>query len=216
MSSSYNYTVEKVGNQICPSLPTKQDEFSASNYPILCYPHTRRMIALTRGSFKSQQGMSWITRKAISLATITLTISEYTKTDPTTGKEVIYIESVQKATGGLAGTKEVHVCDWSEVENSDPIFGQVVARDRFFWGSTAPDGTIRPDIDIQTQTGGDLVRKFLRGEILADGSDSDGFLMDGHQDVNLGDGQGLWLQGFGDNRDARWTVEQVCPIYVYF
>lgn len=50
------------------------------------------------------------------------------------------------------------------------------------------------------------IKKFLRGEILADDEPCDGFL------VEEGDGQGVWFQSFVENKDEGygWTAEQVC------
>jgi len=51
----------------------------------------------------------------------------------------------------------------------------------------------------------------LRGEILADGSETEGFLVEALGE-EYGDGEGLYIQNFVVNKDAGygWTAEQVC------
>ena len=53
-----------------------------------------------------EQGIGWMTRKLISVATITLDIKHYTEE----GTEHIDIE--QTATGGIKGTTENRILDW--------------------------------------------------------------------------------------------------------
>ncbi|TCD62776.1 hypothetical protein EIP91_006420 [Steccherinum ochraceum] len=71
------------------------------------------------------QGVSWFTRRAISMATVYLTI----KHDKTAeGVEHIVIDQV--LTGGLGGSTEERTLDWQERETSQPLFGPVLGRSR--------------------------------------------------------------------------------------
>lgn len=56
------------------------------------------------------QGIGWIVRKAISIATITLDVKQYRDDE---GVEHIDIE--QTATGGVKGTTENRTLDWTYV-----------------------------------------------------------------------------------------------------
>jgi hypothetical protein len=71
------------------------------------------------------QGVSWFTRRALSLATVTLYIEHY-KDD----NKVEHIDIDQKLTGGLAGTTENRILDWTFREKSDYLFGPTLGRSR--------------------------------------------------------------------------------------
>jgi hypothetical protein len=71
------------------------------------------------------QGVGWLKRKAISLATITLSIKQY-KVDGTE-----HIDIAQTLTGGIKGTDEQRVLDWMPRAHEDHIFGSVVGRSRW-------------------------------------------------------------------------------------
>lgn len=164
--------------------------------------HTQTYVLLTNNA---QQGMSWVTRKAISYATVTLNVNQYTDSE-----NVGHIDIDQTLTGGIKGTTEKRIADWNGREHSDHIFGTVEGRSRFLSGSKGEDGKVRPDVDVCTNIGGNgvgdaRVKKFLRGEILADDSECEGFL------VEDGDGLGVWFQSFVENKDEGygWTAEQV-------
>ncbi|KAL2064236.1 hypothetical protein VTL71DRAFT_4730 [Oculimacula yallundae] len=74
------------------------------------------------------QGIGWWTRKAISLATVTLHCKQYT-TDGVT-----HIDIDQTATGGVKGTTELRSLDWEEHSHVDHIFGNIKGRAR--WSSS--------------------------------------------------------------------------------
>ncbi|KAF2146600.1 uncharacterized protein K452DRAFT_355080 [Aplosporella prunicola CBS 121167] len=71
------------------------------------------------------QGVGWLTRTAIGLATITLHLKQY-KDDA--GTERIDID--QTLTGGIRGTREERALNWQWREHSDQIFGHVRGRSR--------------------------------------------------------------------------------------
>ncbi|KAL2757660.1 hypothetical protein ACRALDRAFT_1068195 [Sodiomyces alcalophilus JCM 7366] len=72
------------------------------------------------------QGVSWMVRKAIGLATLTLHVKQYegppkppsTSTDP-----VVHIDITQTATAGIKGTTENRCVDTEWREHSDWLFG---------------------------------------------------------------------------------------------
>jgi hypothetical protein len=157
------------------------------------------------------QGMSWLTRKAIGLATLTLKVHQYPDSaNPT----VINIDIDQIATGGIKGTSEKRITDWTARPHTDHIFGNVEGQSRVVRGTTGADGKVRPNLDVSTKVGNDAddakVGRFLRGEILADGSETEGFLVEALGE-EYGDGEGLYIQNFVVNKDAGygWTAEQV-------
>ncbi|KFY31323.1 hypothetical protein V493_01213 [Pseudogymnoascus sp. VKM F-4281 (FW-2241)] len=71
------------------------------------------------------QGVGWLKRKAIGLATITLAISEKVENDVT----IIDIEST--GTGGIQGTAEHRILDWSQKEHEDHVFGPVTGQTKW-------------------------------------------------------------------------------------
>ncbi|CAF9910583.1 hypothetical protein IMSHALPRED_009244 [Imshaugia aleurites] len=74
------------------------------------------------------QGVSWFLRKAISYATITLTITQYV--DETADKRT-HIDIAQVATGGVGRTNENRTLDYAWREHEDKIFGKVKGRSRW-------------------------------------------------------------------------------------
>lgn len=171
----------------------------------------RREHSLTH----QQQGMSWFLRKALPYATVTLYVHEYPDSE---NPKVYHIDVDQVITGGITGSKEVRRLDWEEREHVDNIFGTLQGRSRFFRGEKGEDGKVRPAVDIQTQVGEPeadaRVKKFLRGEVLVDGSACDGFLID-DEGAEFGEGEGLFMQSFVVNQEMDWTAEQVSCLRVF-
>jgi hypothetical protein len=73
----------------------------------------------------SLQGVGWLKRKAIGLATITLSISEKVED----GTTIIDIEST--GTGGIQGTAEHREVNWTEREHEDHVFGPIAGRTKW-------------------------------------------------------------------------------------
>jgi hypothetical protein len=71
------------------------------------------------------QGVGWLTRKAIGLATIYLTIKHYKDSDG-----VEHIDVDQTATGGVHPTREERTLTWTEREHDDDLFGPVIGKSR--------------------------------------------------------------------------------------
>ena len=148
--------------------------------------------------------MSWITRTAIGVATITLHVKQYKEAD------ITHIDISQTLTGGISGTSEKRTLSWEVNDHTDHIFGHVNGQTRFFRAAEV-DGKTRPDLDMQTKIGKDsddqLALRFLRGEILSDGSECEGFLVDGEN----GD---YFVQSWVKSIDNGWTAEQVSRAYI--
>ncbi|KAK7457081.1 hypothetical protein VKT23_010382 [Stygiomarasmius scandens] len=71
------------------------------------------------------QGMGWLKRKAISIATITLKVNHLTDAD---GLENVNVD--QTLTGGIPASSERRPLDWTERQIADPNFGHVVEKMR--------------------------------------------------------------------------------------
>jgi hypothetical protein len=71
------------------------------------------------------QGIGWLTRKAIGIATVTLHVKQY-ETDGVT-----HIDIDQTATGGIKGTTELRVLNWSVREHEDHLFGKLEGKSRW-------------------------------------------------------------------------------------
>ena len=66
-------------------------------------------------------------RKLISMATVTLTISQYIEK----GTNITHIDIQQVATGGISGTTENRTLDWELREHKDGIFGNCKGKSRW-------------------------------------------------------------------------------------
>ncbi|KIV88450.1 hypothetical protein PV10_08133 [Exophiala mesophila] len=127
------------------------------------------------------QGLSWFTRKAIGLATVVLTVKEYTK------DSVIHID-ITSVASGLSTTQENRTLDWQERDHSDRIFGNIKGRSRM-WTT----GGFEPVLQMPAE-----VMAFMLGNKLKDGQTDSRFLEDDH------------LHSFVQNVDEgyRWAAEQ--------
>ncbi|KAI9698383.1 MAG: hypothetical protein M1836_003963 [Candelina mexicana] len=101
------------------------------------------------------QGVSWFLRKAISLATITLHIKQYTTSDKLT-----HIDIDQTISGGVSGTTEKRTLDWTFREHSDRIFGKVKGKSQWAKLSEVDDDFLRKGwLDEVNETG--VVRAYV-------------------------------------------------------
>jgi hypothetical protein len=80
------------------------------------------------------QGMGWMMRKAISLATVTQYISSYEKDG------ITEIDIKQFVTGGIPASPEHRKLDWEKREHDDKIFGKVNGQSRFVSVANVEEG----------------------------------------------------------------------------
>ncbi|KAL5340800.1 hypothetical protein BJX70DRAFT_94829 [Aspergillus crustosus] len=158
------------------------------------------------------QGLSWFMRTTLAWVSITLNTKQYQSPDHPTDKTIQNIDVDNIVTGGVQGTSELRVTDWKKREHNDTIFGRVEGQSRLLRGVSA-NGKVRPHVEISTNVEDEKIGKFLRGEINADGSEAEGFLVD-----PVGEGyvsgaekgeEGLWLQSYVESLDSGWTAEQI-------
>ncbi|KAL2827180.1 hypothetical protein BDW59DRAFT_179196 [Aspergillus cavernicola] len=152
------------------------------------------------------QGISWPLRKAVGLASIRLNISIYPD-DKETSSGATVIDVLQTATGGLAGTRERRIMDWTAQDHTDYIFGPCKHCSCFVHGSASVenDGGVYPEFEVQTQSVDEKARRFLRGEIFEDGSSSVWVV----SQSGRSDDKDVWVHTFVQNVDSEWTAEQV-------
>ncbi|KAF2013557.1 hypothetical protein BU24DRAFT_494010 [Aaosphaeria arxii CBS 175.79] len=129
----------------------------------------------------SLQGISWLTRRAVTLATVHQHLS--TTTDAESGARKITIE--QFATGGLKGTTETRIFNWTYKDHSDWLFGDVRGKTRT--NSLAA---------IRAENAGNPVLK----------EDAE-YLVTGWLEENQGEG-GV-IESYVENDKAGWTGWQV-------
>ncbi|KAM3081111.1 hypothetical protein ACMFMF_003025 [Clarireedia jacksonii] len=72
------------------------------------------------------QGIGWWTRKAISLATVTIHAKQYSDENGIT-----HIDIEQTATGGIKGTTELRTLDWQQRSHEDHLFGKLIGQSRW-------------------------------------------------------------------------------------
>lgn len=86
-------------------------------------PHQNKSLSDSADPALALQGVGWLTRKAIGLATVTLHIKEYVDESGVT-----HVDIQQTATGGVKGTAENRTLDDTFREHSDWLFGSVKGR----------------------------------------------------------------------------------------
>ncbi|KAK2068715.1 hypothetical protein P8C59_003343 [Phyllachora maydis] len=88
------------------------------------------------------QGIGWLTRKAIGLATVTLQVKQYVgpPTPPAADRgDVTHVDIDQTATGGIKGSTERRCVDGVAREHSDWLFGRVRGRSRWVAAADVED-----------------------------------------------------------------------------
>jgi len=97
-------------------------------------------------SILQMQNIGWLLRKAIGLATITLTITEYTE------DKVTHVDTKNTLTGNIKGTTELRSLDWTWRDHEDGIFGKLKGRTRWIrlGDLKAGDGTEESDLPFLT------------------------------------------------------------------
>ncbi|KAH8594924.1 hypothetical protein B0O99DRAFT_594973 [Bisporella sp. PMI_857] len=120
------------------------------------------------------QGVGWLTRKAIGLATVTLHVKQYVE-DGTT-----HIDIDQTATGGIKGTTELRVLNWTPREHEDHIFGSLKGKSRW----------LTPELL-------DTLDEHLK----------EGWI--GTDEEKGGPNGEKFLESFVENEKAGWTAQQV-------
>lgn len=170
------------------------------------------------------QGISWLMRKAISLATVTLHVHQYSAPAPTptpkknpprsTPSHTHHIDITQVASGGISTTsQEKRVLDWRERDHEDRLFGRVRGRSRFFEGLAGFEM-----VGHQAEDGAD--RRFLLGLAHRDGrtasagagADAGGDAAAGKSawcDERNGRHVQSWVVNVDDGPTGGWTAEQV-------
>jgi hypothetical protein len=73
------------------------------------------------------QGVTWISRTAISYATVTLYVNHYKDENG-----IEHIDTDQTLTGGVPGTSEKRILDWTPRGHYDYVFGAVTGKSRRF------------------------------------------------------------------------------------
>ena len=74
------------------------------------------------------QGVGWLIRKAIGLATVTQHLKQYfDEKDPS----ITHIDFTQTVTGGIKGTTELRTLDYQWRPHSDYLFGDLKGRSRW-------------------------------------------------------------------------------------
>ncbi|KAL4881606.1 hypothetical protein BJY04DRAFT_188434 [Aspergillus karnatakaensis] len=159
----------------------------------------------------AMQGLSWFMRTTLAWVSVTLNTKQYQSPEHPDDKSIQHIDVDNVVTGGVQGTSELRVTDWKKREHTDTIFGRVEGQSRLIRGTTL-NGKVCPDVEISTNLEDEKIGRFLRGEINADGSEAEGFLVDPAGDGYAqggAKGEGLWLQSYVESLDSSWTAEQI-------
>lgn len=85
--------------------------------------HQNKSLSDSADPALALQGVGWLTRKAVGLATVTLHVKEYVDDAGLT-----HVDIQQTATGGIKGTTENRTLDDTFREHSDWLFGNVKGR----------------------------------------------------------------------------------------
>jgi hypothetical protein len=98
-------------------------------------------------------------------------------------ENITHIDLDQTATGGIQGTTELRVLDWSETPHKDDIFGSLKSRNRWLTDLKA----------AESGNGGPL----------------QAYLTDGWLDEKVGPNGEGFVQNWVINEEGGWTAEQI-------
>lgn len=108
------------------------------------------------------QGVGWILRKAIGLATVTLHIKQYTD-----DAGITHVDIDQTATGGIKGTSESRQCDWIPREHEDYLFGKVQGKTRWITASEIGDDYQKEGfLEGEEENGGPEGQRHVQGYVV--------------------------------------------------
>ncbi|KAJ7264154.1 hypothetical protein C8J57DRAFT_1133098 [Mycena rebaudengoi] len=110
------------------------------------------------------QGVGWIKRQAISVATVTLAIKHYKNAD---GVECIDIDST--LTGGIPGNREERVMTWTERAKDDSMFGAVLAKSRRVKASELEEEFLTKNWTVDTVEHG-LIQSYVASDTQKSGT----------------------------------------------
>lgn len=109
------------------------------------------------------QGVGWLTRKGIQLATITLHVKQYI--DEAGG--TTHIDIAQTLTGGLKGTTELRELDWQPRDHDDHVFGKLKGRSRWIELDAVEDDFLRDGwLDGDEEKGGPAGEKHIESYVV--------------------------------------------------
>ena len=110
------------------------------------------------------QGVSWLTRTAISLATVYLNIKQYTD-----DAGVVHVDIEQTTTGGLQGTTELRTLNWEEHEHEDHIFGKLTGKTRFVATEAIEEPYLKEGwLEGEEEKGGPAGETHIESSVVAD------------------------------------------------
>ncbi|PYI26248.1 hypothetical protein BP00DRAFT_307564, partial [Aspergillus indologenus CBS 114.80] len=183
------------------------------------------------------QGIPWLLRKTILFTPLTIQITHHTETtNDASGRTTMHLTARQTSIKAANPPPDIRHFDWEVYEQENFLFGGIVCRNRYIRGDSVSalaevggsagggggsgdgDGVVRPAVEVQSllKDGGDLVRRFLRGEVEVDGCTlSEGFLVEEpvvwglFGEEGRGDGEGIWGHVFDRKKDGGWCSEQV-------
>ncbi|PYH78100.1 hypothetical protein BO82DRAFT_343540 [Aspergillus uvarum CBS 121591] len=178
------------------------------------------------------QGIPWLLRKTILFTPLTIQIAHHTDTNASGGPPQTQLTARQTSSKAANPPPDIRHFDWEVYEQENFLFGGIVCRNRYIRGDTSvptltevggsagggEDGVVRPAVEVQSllKDDGDVVRRFLRGEVELDGcTHSEGFLVEEpvvrglFGEEGRGSGEGIWGHVFDKKKDGGWCSEQV-------
>jgi hypothetical protein len=136
-----------------------------------------------------------MTRRAISVSTTTLKITQYSDLEGTT-----FLTLEPALTGGLTGASERRPLNWTEFEQNDTLFGLVRIRSRYIDGAMTSDGLVRPLLELQSKDAGPVSESFL-GEAIS---------MEKEEAATSGTIEKAFIHDYVCSTNFGWVAEQVC------
>ncbi|KAL2817925.1 hypothetical protein BDW59DRAFT_175342 [Aspergillus cavernicola] len=145
------------------------------------------------------QGIGWITRKAVTASTVTLTITQTAELDDSTAGSTELITLQQVLTGGFGSGPERRPLTWADLKHNDTLFGSVIIRSRYVTGVKDSGCRVRPVLECQTQVTGSDIESFL----------TEAVVMGQNTHATEEYIEKAFIQDFVCSVNSGWTAEQL-------
>ncbi|KAL4793758.1 hypothetical protein BDV19DRAFT_390959 [Aspergillus venezuelensis] len=153
------------------------------------------------------QGVSWLTRKAISAATLTLHFTSST-IETENGTEIPQLTMRQTLTGGIPGSTEERIMDWKERLRSNHVYGDILSKSKLVRGVVFVGGSVKPEIEVQSSVKDEKTAEKIK-EFLSGGNTHLTAANEGGEVEKSLEYEDLYMHDFGRSEKAGWTAEQI-------
>ncbi|KAL2837113.1 hypothetical protein BJY01DRAFT_251629 [Aspergillus pseudoustus] len=147
------------------------------------------------------QGVGWLKRKAMLVATVTLrnTLAE----NKGSTSHPLKLVTGLTVTGGIPGAMEARVFDWADKHHDDNVFGNVIIRTQLLKAVQNSEGTLRANLRLELSLAQAADEQDAELFLASDAVGSSALA------AETGNGSPVYIHDFIRSEVGKWSVEQV-------